>query len=411
MKRIFFLSILLFLARPIVFAGANGPITSSIGIGTLKTGAILGMNGIGGAGTALPSYSFFNGLNPAQWVYSRSTHLISGFDYTGNTQSYGGGSAFSGSAGFSGLIFIFPVKNDFNFGLSLLPYSLSNFEVNSTESFQGVSHEVRYYGTGGLSQAGLSGAWKVTSATSIGGTISYYFGNTTQNRSLVFSSTGVTTERIVSNKVKGAGVGLSVMTLAAENLFKENDRLFFSGMADIPFTLTGTRDIENFSDLVDDTLKTSESSTLKLGKAFRAGLGYQVGSRFFAAADLVYKTTSEIAYDNGPTGSHSDVLTLRTGLSYIPDNSAGAYYFERMNYRAGFFIGNSAVKVKGITQDEAGLTAGLGFPLPQMKTLLDLSGGVSWKGYLNDCPAKDTEFSLSVGINLNELWLQKRIID
>lgn len=408
----FFKSFLILLLVPgFALAGSNGSLSSKLGIGTLQEGNTPGMNSMGGAGTALSGSSFFNSMNPAQWVNSRNTHIISGFTYLGNTQTAAGASAFSGNIGFNGFLFIIPVKTDWSFGLSLVPYSTSGYEINSKGSFQGITTQEQYSGSGGLSQFNFGTGYRVTPDISIGGTFSFYFGNIQTSRSVTYPSTNITTERVVSNKLSGVGISLSGMALLAKNSFSADDRLTASVILDLPSALTGTSDTQNFSDLISDTLKTSKSTELSLPVGLRIGLGYQKNRQFSAALDLIYRRTSAIEFQNLSNDPIGDILALRMGIAYLPDNNTGARYLERIQYKAGCFIGKNHVILAGKDQDETGVTAGFALPLPGVKSMLDLTGGITWRGYLKDTSIKETQYSFGLGINLTELWFQKRIID
>ncbi|MCA0446203.1 MAG: hypothetical protein LCH54_08235 [Bacteroidetes bacterium] len=411
MNKFFKFSLIFLLVPGFALAGSNGSLSSKLGIGTIQDGNTPGMNSIGGAGTALLGSSFYNSMNPAQWVYSRNTHIISGFTYQGISQSATGGEAFSGNIGFNGFLFIIPVKTEWSFGLSLVPYSTSGYEINSTGTYQSITTQEQYSGSGGISQFNLGTGYRVTQDISIGGTFSFYFGNIQKTRSVTYSSTNLTTERVVSNKLNGVGISISGMALVAKDLFSADDRLMASVVLDLPASLSGTSDIQNFSDLVNDTLITSTATELSLPAGLRIGLGYQKNRQFSAALDLVYRRASAIEFQNLPNDPIGDVLTLRMGIAYLPDNNTGARYLERIQYKAGFFAGKNHVILAGKDQDETGVTAGFALPLPGVKSMLDLTGGVTWRGYLTDTSIKETQYSFGLGINLTELWFQKRLID
>ncbi|MBN8704684.1 MAG: hypothetical protein J0L62_02330 [Bacteroidetes bacterium] len=394
-----------------VFAGSNGSVTSKLGIGTLQSKTTPAMTGIGGSGSALSGSSYFNSMNPAQWVYSRNTHLISGFTYQGLTQSTSAASSFSGNIDFNGLLFIIPVKTDWSFGLSLSPYSITGYEINTTGNYDGETTQEQYVGSGGISQFGIGTGYRVTPDMSVGGTFSFYFGNIKKGRTVTYDATAQSTERVTSNKLSGIGLSFSGLSLIKNSLFTADDRLFASAILDLPFSLSGTSEVQNFSDQVDDTILTSSSTTLSLPVSFRLGLGYERNRQFSAALDFVFSKTSGMEYSNLTNDPTGDILTLMFGVAYLPDNNTGARYLERIQYKAGYFIGKNHIILAGKDQDETGFTAGLGLPLPGVKSVLDLSGGVTWKGYLNDTSIKDTQYSFSLGINLTELWFQKRIID
>lgn len=404
-------SLILFLVLSLfsgsVFAGSNGSVTSIFGIGTIQNKATPAMNGIGGSGSALSGSSYFNSMNPAQWVYSRNTHLISGFTYQGLTQSTSSTSSFSGNIDFNGLLFIIPVKTDWSFGISLSPYSITGYEINTTGDYT----QEQYVGSGGLSQFGIGTGYRVSPDMSVGGTFSFYFGNIKKGRTVTYNSTAQSIEKVTSNKLSGVGLSFTGLSLINKNLFTADDRLMASVILDLPFSLSGNSEIENFTDQIDDTILTKKSITLTLPVSLRLGLGYERNRQFSAALDLVYSRTSGLEYSNLQNDPAGDILTLMMGVAYLPDNNTGARYLERIQYKAGYFIGKNHIILSGKTQDETGFTAGLGLPLPGVKSILDLSGGVTWKGYLNDTSIKETQYSFSLGINLTELWFQKRIID
>lgn len=389
---------------------ASGPLSGKSGLGTINHPVLNNLSGLAGSGLAVRDPELFHPLNPSQWVFSRKTHIISSFNWEGFKQSGSAGEAFYSGFGYLGTMLVFPVKADWSVGFSLLPFSRSDYEINQLLDSPDGSVTSTYYGSGGLSVLRAGAGYRLSADWSVGASFDYYFGIISKNRTVAYS-TGINSYLSDSYKVYGYGLTLSATTFLRPDWIGEKELLTGAVSVQLPFGLNGTRTQYEYSDLIGDTTQTVTDVTGSLPFTLLAGLAYSYDDRLTIAGDLVFSTASSIDLPKNEANPSNDVLTLRTGLSYIPDNSPGARFTNRIRYKAGFSGGLSHVVFSGIQQDEWGLSSGVGLPLPGLGSVLDVGGDVIWRGYLAGTQYKDQVYRLNIGINLTELWFQKRLID
>lgn len=389
---------------------ASGPLSGKSGLGTLSHPVLNNLSGLAGAGLAVRDPELFHPLNPSQWVFSRKTHIISSFNWEGFSQSGTSGEAFYSGFGYQGTMLVFPVKADWSVGFSLLPYSRSDYEINQTLNAPDGSVINTYYGSGGLSALRAGAGYRLSATWSVGASADYYFGVISKNRTVAYS-TGTNSYLSDAYKVYGYGITLSATTFLRPEWIGEKEQLTGAISIQIPFGLSGTRTQYEYSDLIGDTTQTVTDITGALPFTLLVGMAYSRDDRLTIAGDLVFSSSSSIDIPANEANPSKDVLTLRTGFSYIPDNSPGARFTNRIRYKAGFSGGLSHVVYSGIQQDEWGISSGFGLPLPGLGSVLDVGGDIIWRGYLAGTHYKDQVYRLNVGINLTELWFQKRMID
>ena len=96
------------------------------------------------------------------------------------------------------------------------------------------------------------------------------------------------------------------------------------------------------------------------------------------------------------------------GAEYVP-NLRGSF-FKRMNYRLGAYYCDDYLNINGNGVREYGVTAGVGLPTIEGKTMINL--GLEWK-HRSAHPQtliSENYFNITLGINFNELWFWQRKI-
>ena len=154
-----------------------------------------------------------------------------------------------------------------------------------------------------------------------------------------------------------------------------------------------------------------------LPHSFGFGLSYVKDNKLTVAADLKYENWEDCYFDN-EKGLFKNRMRIALGGEYIP-----AYrnrnYFGRINYRAGFHYSNSYLRVgrseengyKGHGYNEYGASVGLGLPLIDNRSYVNLSFE-----YVKIHPEMQTMideqyFRFTVNYSFNELWFFKRKVN
>ena len=85
-------------------------------------------------------------------------------------------------------------------------------------------------------------------------------------------------------------------------------------------------------------------------------------------------------------------------------------YGQRISYRIGGYYTRDYLQIRGNNVREYGVTAGVGFPTPEGKTMINL--GVEWR-HRSAYPRtliSENYLNITLGVNFNELWFWKRKI-
>jgi hypothetical protein len=141
------------------------------------------------------------------------------------------------------------------------------------------------------------------------------------------------------------------------------------------------------------------------------------GHRLFVEADFTYQDWAKAAFpaligDNGAEVVQGQQFNNRykasVGLEYVPHLRGN--YVQRIAYRLGTFYNRDYVKVGTNQVKDYGISCGLGLPTPEGKTVINL--GFEWKHRQASPQAlvKENYFSITLGLNFNELWFWQRKI-
>lgn len=181
---LFFLFVSLFLTLS-AQNSTNSP-ASMFGIGDISMGEAGKYVGMGGAGIALRSDNFLNGLNPsaltamdsAKFVYEAGANVslekyysrgISTSSLTGNVHNLGMGCR---------------ILPSWYAAAGITPLSSMGYAVTIDQPVEGTDGSTissLFEGNGGLSKIYLSNAFKISRKFSLGTNLSYILGNTTQS--------------------------------------------------------------------------------------------------------------------------------------------------------------------------------------------------------------------------------------
>jgi hypothetical protein len=107
---------------------------------------------------------------------------------------------------------------------------------------------------------------------------------------------------------------------------------------------------------------------------------------------------------------------LRVGGQLTPDPLSIRSYWNRVTYRAGVYFGKEAVNADGNTMPIIGLTFGTGLPVRKWRSydnqfsVINTTFEVGKRGNANN-NITESFFRFSLGLNLSDIWFQKRKYD
>ena len=383
----------------------NGTMTpySRYGLGILSDNASAAQRQMGGTGYAMHSGRTINVMNPASYARIDSMTFLfdMGIDLTRpwNEETVDGTRTRSNDFG-GGLDYItmqFPITRGLGMSIGLLPYASTGYAFGNTIDNGYDSRS----GSGSINQLYAGIGYMPLRGLSLGVNVAYMFG-TTYNDTYAITSGGSTSvfERQLSVSDWNLNVGLQYSLP-----LRRHDMLTIGAVFTPGKNLHG--DIENWAyDQTDAAPTESEegingrySTPWSLG----VGLGYTFNQRLLVEVDGTYQPWSKAKY-NGEKGTLNDRYKISAGMQWTP-NPRGSY-FRRANYRLGAFYNRDYLRVRGNDIKDYGIGAGIGFPVPGFKTIVNL--GVEWRHRQGSPNAliKENYLNITLGVNFNEMWFR-----
>lgn len=391
---------------------------SMYGYGIIGDRATSMQRQMGGTGYAMQSGRQINAMNPASYASIDSLTFLfdmgAGISFLWSSEKDAREHSIGG--GLDYVTMQFPLSKYMGASVGLIPYSSVGYAFGNAISHGAMQNE----GSGGINEAyiGVAGKFK---GISLGVNISYDFGNIAND---VFSTpaTGGQTkfEHVMEirdwNILVGAQYGFNIgktekmvigLTYQPKKSFRGHS------FATIQETVADSR-----PDTIGQLkLKGNYYQPTTIG----AGISYshERASRWMLAVDFTYQNWKDAKYSAMYSLDSPDEVIfsgmrfdnrykVSIGGEYIPKLRGN--YLKRVAYRIGGYYTLDYLNISGNQVRDYGITAGLGFPTIEGKTIINV--GFEWKKRRAYPIAMLTEnyFNITLGVNFNELWFWKRKI-
>jgi hypothetical protein len=365
----------------------NSP-ASMFGIGDISMGEAGKYVGMGGAGIALRSDNFLNGLNPsaltamdsAKFVYEAGANLSlekyysrgrSTSSLTGNVRNLGMGCR---------------ILPSWYAAAGITPLSSMGYAVTIDQPVEGTDGSTissLFEGNGGLSKIYLSNAFKISRKFSLGANLSYILGNTTQSE-----VQGNTTIKEISYK-KAFYVDFGLQYNTALN---KKWNMTLGGVYGIKqqLSLTNTKTIINSSNSETITEYLNPKSQY-LPQYFGGGVALN-SKKLTLTADYKLSQWSVMKSSNSSV-AFKDQHELKIGADLL----SGDLYKNPWHYMLGAGISNSYVVIKDQKPLNYYISTGIGFPVMTGNLL---SIGVKYNSQCGANTKLEKNQSLSFFLNL-----------
>jgi hypothetical protein len=386
--------------------GTNSPYTR-YGYGELANRSFGAGRSMGGVGIGLRSSKQINPMNPASYSHIDSLTFLFDFGATAQLSWYNDGTNKQNNTNgnVEYMAMQFPLHRRIAMSAGLLPYSHVGYKFRNIKT-ENEPYQETFDGTGGLNQlyAGLAvDVWK--KRLSVGGNINYLFGSIIHRTTTSFSSTG-STSVISAEELKFSDVTFDFGLQYTHPLSKTENMI--AGLTYTPKKRLSHNAYESVSssETVIDTIKgkTYESPT-----GYGLGLSYVKDNKLIIAADFTYQEWEKAAFE-GNRNAFKNRTKITAGAEYIP-NLFSRPYLNRVRYRIGVNYTNSYVLVNGSGYKEYGATLGLGFPISDGRSFINLSFE-----YLNVRPESkiminENYLKMTLSFTFNEHWFLKKKLD
>ena len=397
---------------------------SMYGYGILGDYATSMQRQMGGVGVAMNSGRQINVINPASYASIDSlTFLFDiGADVTLMRSKEGSAKENSVGGGLDYITMQFPICKYMGGSIGLLPYSSVGYAFGNE-----IRHGTRQnQGSGGINEAylGISGRY---AGLALGFNLSYNFGNITND---LYSSPATSGQTLFEHVMQIRDWNIVLGAQYTANLDK-NSRLTVGLTYSPKKTLLGKSwaTVQELSmDSRPDTVgRLNLKGNYYTPNCYGVGVNYTYERQYRLTIELDYAFQewskakySELRADPDPKKPGEPGRVVFDGMDFNNRSrwALGAEvvprvrgnYGQRISYRVGGFYTHDYLRILGNSLREYGVSAGVGLPTPEGKTLINI--GVEWRRR-QAYPAtlvSENYFNFTLGVNFNELWFWKRKI-
>ena len=372
---------------------------------------------MGGVGYAMNSGRQINVMNPASYAAIDSLTFLfdMGADLSFIWSQEGDAKEKSTGGGLDYLTMQFPISKYLGGSVGLLPYSSVGYAFGNDISHGTMENQ----GSGGINELylGLSGKIK---GFSIGFNVSYDFGNIVNDVFANPSSGSTKFEHVM--KVRDWNIVLGAQYTQKIGRY---DRCVLGATYSPKKTLLGT----TWATIQETTQESTPTEVARMSlknhyytpNSVGAGISYthERVSRFNVEFDYTWQGWKDCRYSPLYSIDNPEVVVFNgmefnnrsryaAGAEYVPKLRGS--YMQRAAYRLGAYYTDDHLKIHGNGVREYGVTAGVGFPTVEGKTMINL--GFEWKMRQAHPQAllKENYFNITLGVNFNEVWFFKRKI-
>ena len=396
----------------------NSPYTR-YGYGDLSDQSFGNSKAMGGIAFGLRDGAQINPLNPASYTAIDSlTFLFEGGVSLQNMNVSGGVKLNAKNSSFDYLAMQFRLHPRIAMSVGLLPFSNVGYSVSDSKDENGVSQTRSFTGDGGLHQLYGGIGVKVLKNLSLGVNASYFWGDITRTRTIIYPATSESYSYVQQIGVSVSDYKLDFGAQYTQELSKKHSVTIgavFSPKHKLnnDYTITTQASTTNSNDL---------DATLELPNMFGVGFTYNYDRRLTVGVDYSLQQWSKAKFGVAATDdatraefeetyAYNDRHKISVGAEYIP-NLIGRSYLSHIKYRLGAYYTTPYYKIDGKkAAREYGVTAGFGLPVPRSRSILSISGQFVRVSGQETNFVNENIFRVSIGLTFNERWFFKRRVE
>ena len=397
----------------------NSPYTR-YGYGDLSDQSFGNSKAMGGIAFGLRDGAQINPLNPASYTAIDSlTFLFEGGVSLQNMNISGSGVKLNAkNSSFDYLAMQFRLHPRIAMSIGLLPFSNVGYSVSDSKVDNGVSQTRSFTGDGGLHQLYGGIGVKVLKNLSLGVNASYFWGDITRTRTIIYPATSESYSYIQQMGVSISDYKLDFGTQYTLDFNKKHSMTIgavFSPKHKLNNDYTVTTQVST-------TNSNNLDATLELPNTFGVGFTYNYDKRLTVGADYSLQQWSKTKFgvntsddavreDFNETYTYCNRHKVSVGAEYIP-NLMGRSYLSHIKYRLGAYYTSPYYKIGGKEATrEYGVTAGFGLPVPRSRSILSISGQFVRVSGQESTFVNENIFRVSIGLTFNERWFFKRRVE
>lgn len=397
----------------------NSPYTR-YGYGDLSDQSFGNSKAMGGIAFGLRDGAQINPLNPASYTAIDSlTFLFEGGVSLQNMNISGSGVKLNAkNSSFDYLAMQFRLHPRIAMSIGLLPFSNVGYSVSDSKVDNGVSQTRSFTGDGGLHQLYGGIGVKVLKNLSLGVNASYFWGDITRTRTIIYPATSESYSYIQQMGVSISDYKLDFGTQYTLDFNKKHSMTIgavFSPKHKLNNDYTVTTQVST-------TNSNNLDATFEVPNTFGAGFTYNYDKRLTVGLDYSLQQWSKTKFDVNTsdeavredfneTYTYCNRHKVSVGAEYIP-NLMGRSYLSHIKYRLGAYYTTPYYKIGGKEATrEYGVTAGFGLPVPRSRSILSISGQFVRISGQESAFVNENIFRVSIGLTFNERWFFKRRVE
>ena len=376
--------------------------SSRFGYGDLNANLPNAYRAMGGIGIGMRSNKVINPAQPASYTACDSMtfmfDIAGSFLYTNYGDSYGKNNKVNGNLEY--VTMQFPLwRQHIAMSLGVNPYSAVGYDFALTDSINSDYYYTKSYsGEGGFTQVYGGLSFNICNWVALGVNAYYMFGDINQSRGLTFTDASMDSVRMTERlKVNSLRLRYGVQLFHTFGKHTVNMGAVFENKQ--PFSRMEYEQIETTT---SDTVGT-QNIGFEMPMMYGVGLSYTYDNRVLVGVDYMCQDWSNALYF-GEKNSLQTRHRWALGLEYRNDPTSRKYV-DQIYWRFGANYTTSYTK--DYNQSEIGLSAGMGFPLRTIGSVINLSLEAGRRG-LSMNVLNENYFRLVVNASISEHWFFKR---
>ena len=313
----------------------------------------------------------------------------------------------------------------FGMGFGLIPHSSVGYKLESLDNDDLIKY--KYSGKGGLNKVLLGLAYQFSESLALGMNFDYNFGNI-QNNGVEFlyddDSEPLDYHSREANRSDLSGfsynLGITFKPMLTDviqlhsaftyspdyNLNSDNSRTFSS------IVINSNSGEEYPINEINVDLESLGLKETNLSMPSKTSIGFGIGKikKWFIGTEYTFVNTSVFKSDliNIDNSSYEDGSTISFGGYFIPEFSSFNNLLKRIVYRSGIYFEKTGLIINDQSISEVGMTFGVGIPVGNMFSNLNLALEVGKRGTTDANLVEEKFANLKMSLSLNDRWFVKR---
>ena len=313
----------------------------------------------------------------------------------------------------------------FGMGFGLIPHSSVGYKLESLDDADLIKY--KYSGKGGLNKVLLGLAYQFSESLALGMNFDYNFGNI-QNNGVEFlyddDSEPLDYHSREANRSDLSGfsynLGITFKPMLTDviqlhsaftyspdyNLNSDNSRTFSS------IVINSNSGEEYPINEINVDLESLGLKETNLSMPSKTSIGFGIGKikKWFIGTEYTFVNTSVFKSDliNIDNSSYEDGSTISFGGYFIPEFSSFNNLLKRIVYRSGIYFEKTGLIINDQSISEVGMTFGVGIPVGNMFSNLNLALEVGNRGTTDANLVEEKFANLKMSLSLNDRWFVKR---